>query len=513
VATGTVTFDRLREELPPLNALDCRIAHPVLPCQHPTARTHCGNPLSEVGMTSLLSIVLAGGVAVAGVPGSARAEAAPTVRIESGTLRGSTEAGVVAFKGVPFAAPPVGPLRWRAPQPAARWTGVRDATSYAHDCMQLPFPSDAAPLGTAPNEDCLYANVWRPATGARKLPVMVWIYGGGFVNGGSSPPTYSGAELARQGILVVSFNYRLGRFGTFAHPQLSAADPDGGQLADYGYMDQLAALRWVRRNIAAFGGDPAAVTIIGESAGGMSVHALMTSPAAAGLFRAAVIQSGGTAASRGSLAAAEGAGLAFADAKGIAPDDPHALGKLRALSGDQVVDGLNLAARAPQTPRGPTYIGPVPDGRTFVDSLEAYRGNRFAHVPIMIGATSDDIGGATGPMISGARDLAGLLSGKGVPVFYYRFGYVASSVRTPATKGAAHATDIPFFFNTAAIKYGDRTTDTDRAAAGVMSRYLANFVKSGDPNGAGVPRWPAYKTGSHPMMTLAADARATAAPE
>jgi hypothetical protein len=158
----------------------------------------------------------------------AQAVSMPVVQTDAGAVRGRTVDGGVAFKGMPFAAPPVGPLRWRAPQPAPRWRAVRDAGAYGHDCMQLPFPSDAAPLGTAPAEDCLYANVWRPAGHARNLPIMVWIYGGGFVNGGASPPTYTGAELARRGIMVVSFNYRLGRFGTFAHPQLTASDPDHG---------------------------------------------------------------------------------------------------------------------------------------------------------------------------------------------------------------------------------------------------------------------------------------------
>ena len=232
----------------------------------------------------ILSPALVIGIAALAGGDEAQRPATPSVTIESGSLRGTEAAGVIAFKGIPFAAPPVGPLRWRAPQPAARWAGLRDASRYGHDCMQKPFPSDAAPLGTAPAEDCLYVNVWRPAGQARALPVLVWIYGGGFVNGGASPPTYAGTALARQGIMVVSFNYRLGRFGTFVHPQLTRADADHGMLANYGYMDQLAALRWVQRNIAAFGGDPANVTIVGESAGGMSVHALLTSPMATGLF-------------------------------------------------------------------------------------------------------------------------------------------------------------------------------------------------------------------------------------
>lgn len=226
--------------------------------------------------------------------------AAQVVSTESGKVAGGTSDGVSSWKGIPFAAPPVGPLRWRAPQPAARWDGVRQATAYGHDCMQVPFPSDAAPLGTTPGEDCLTLNVWRPAAATRPLPVIVWIYGGGFVNGGASPPTYSGANLAQQSVMFVSFNYRLGRFGTFAHPQLTAQDPDGGRLGNYGYMDQIAALRWVQRNIAAFGGDPKNVTLVGESAGGMSVNTMVTSPLTTGLFARAIVMSGGNGHNMGS---------------------------------------------------------------------------------------------------------------------------------------------------------------------------------------------------------------------
>jgi para-nitrobenzyl esterase len=435
----------------------------------------------------------------------------PEVHVDSGALRGSIDTHVIAFKGIPFAAPPVGPLRWRAPQASKPWPGVRDARAYGPDCMQLPFPSDAAPLGTAPSEDCLYANVWRPAGTGRKLPVMVWIYGGGFVNGGASPPTYAGDALARQGIVVVSFNYRLGRFGAFAHPQLTAADPDHGLLANYGFMDQLAALRWVQRNVAAFGGDPAKVTIVGESAGGMSVHALITSPLAKGLFQRAVIQSGGTGSSGGkTLATAEAAGVAFARAKNIQRDDPQALPKLRALTGSEVVNGLNLASMGRQADG--SYTGPVADGRIAVDALTAYGADRFAHVPVMIGATSADIGGANGMMIGGARDLAALLARRGIPIYYYRFDYVAGSVRTSETKGAGHASDIPFFFDTAAVKYGAQTTATDRAAGRLASSYLVNFVKTGNPNAEGLPNWPAY--GSVPiMLTFTPDESARSAPD
>lgn len=423
------------------------------------------------------------------------------VRIENGTLRGSETNGVVAFKGIPFATPPVGPLRWRAPRPAVAWSGERDASRYASDCMQKPFPSDAAPLGTPPAEDCLYANIWKPGRAAARLPVMVWIYGGGFVNGGSSPPTYAGTELAKSGIMVVSFNYRVGRFGTFAHPQLTKQDPDHGLLGNYGYLDQLAALKWVKRNIAAFGGDPANVTIIGESAGGMSVHMLLTSPMAHGLFQKAVVLSGGPNRARaGTMGSAETIGVAFAQSKGIAPDDPQALAKLRALSAEQVTDGLNLATMG--APRPKTFSGPVVDGTIAVDPETAYHAGRFARVPVMLGATSDDIGGPQGYMVTAARDAATLLASKGVETYHYRFSYVATSARTGKTIGASHASDIPFFFDTAAIKYGAQTSAMDRAAARTASAYLINFVKTGNPNGIGLPQWPATSVAKPTTLDL-----------
>ena len=198
----------------------------------------------------VVSVALAGCALVSAPPAQAAGE---QVKIASGTLEGAVQSGVLSFKGVPFAAPPVGELRWRAPQPVKPWTGVRPATAYGHDCAQLPFPGDAAPLGTPPDEDCLVLNVWRPTERpATPLPVMVWIYGGGFVNGGSSPAVYDGSQFAKRGVVFVSFNYRVGRFGFFAHPALSK-EPHEGPLGNYCYMDQIAALRWVQANIAAFG--------------------------------------------------------------------------------------------------------------------------------------------------------------------------------------------------------------------------------------------------------------------
>lgn len=426
----------------------------------------------------------------------------PVATIDSGKVEGRVHAGIASWKGIPFAAPPVGALRWRAPQAVAPWTGVRQATAYAPDCMQLPFPSDAAPLGTQPDEDCLYLNVWKPADAGARLPVLVWIYGGGFVNGGSSPPTYSGAELARQGIMVVSFNYRIGRFGFFAHPQLTRETGPGAPLGNYGFMDQLAALQWIKRNAAAFGGDPANVTITGESAGGMSVNALLTSPMSAGLFAKAVVMSGGDGGTAPTtLAGVEKIGRAFATGKGIAHDDPQALDKLRALPAEQVVDGMNLATFR-QPAAAATYHGPFIDGKVAIDSGAAFSTGHMHRVPVMIGATSADIGGKTGYMVAGARSLAATLADHGVPVYAYRFSYVADSIAKPGA-GAGHATDIPFFFDTVALKYGAAATAKDVAMGKAMATYMVNFAKRGDPNGAGLPPWPRYARSTDQLMDFA----------
>lgn len=448
------------------------------------------------------------------VIGSTAATDPAVVKVDTGALKGISEAGVLSWKGIPFAAPPVGELRWRAPQPAASWQGVRDASQYGNDCMQVPFPSDAAPLGTPPNENCLYANVWRPVGNRSKLPVIFWIYGGGFVNGGASPPTYSGAELAKQGVLFFSANYRVGRFGTFVHPALTRANADAGLLGNYGYMDQLAALRWVQRNIAAFGGDPDNVTIVGESAGGMSVHVLVTSPLTKGLFHKAVVMSGGDGGGMGgaALAATEAIGVRFAEKFGIAQTDANALQKLRAFSAEQVTDGLSMMALfRPSGP--PTFANPFSDGKLAVDAGAAYKANAFAHVPMMIGATSDDIGGKTGMMVAGARNLATVIAGKGVPVYAYRFSYVAEKLPpapagAPPQNGAGHASDIPFFFNTQAIKYEAGTTPRDNAMGKAISAYLANFAKTGNPNGAGLPVWPRYDRAKDEIMDFATSGKA-----
>jgi len=294
---------------------------------------------------------------VVGIGAAAPQTAPAAVRVDTGELQGVVDDGVVSYKGVPFAAPPVGELRWRPPQPAAPWKGVRQASEFGAACMQGRFgppPPPGAPAAAGgPSEDCLYLNVWRPASAApaAKLPVMVWIYGGGFTGGSSSAPNTSGAQFAKQGVILVAANYRVGRFGFFAFPALSRERPDELK-GNYAYMDQISALQWVKRNIAAFGGDPTNVTIFGFSAGGVSVHSLIASPMARGLFHKAIAESGG---SRDSVLTArpmradgvdpnypvsgETIGIEFAHSMKIEGTDQAALAKLRALSAEEVLRG------------------------------------------------------------------------------------------------------------------------------------------------------------------------------
>jgi para-nitrobenzyl esterase len=476
------------------------------------------------------------------------AASSANVTVDTGTLQGEVDGGVSSFKGIPFALPPVGELRWRPPQPAAKWQGVRKATTYGADCMQIPFPSDAAPLGMKPAEDCLYLNVWRPAhAAAKKLPVLVWIYGGGFVNGGSSPAVYDGSPFARDGVIFVSFNYRLGRFGFFAHPALSAEQP-GGPLANYAIMDQIAALGWVRRNIAAFGGDPNNVTICGESAGGMSVHVLMTSPLAAGLFQKAIVQSGGGRTNLmrgrplvGGPDSAEAIGLAFAKGAGIDARGARALKMLRALPSEALLNNLNLAT---MSAAAATYVGgPVLDGKVMpAEPAKVYAEGKAARVPLMVGANSLDIGFMKGDTVdelltqfganadkartvyevkSGddvkkvafrmggdqmmgepARYVARALAAHGQPVYEYRFSYVAESMRQQWL-GAMHASDIPYAFDTVAARYGKDLTAQDAAAAHTMHAYWVAFAASGKPEVPGKPAWPAYDAKSDTLMDFA----------
>ena len=479
--------------------------------------------------------------------GLAAGAAVDEASIDSGRLRGAVAGKVVAFKGIPFAAPPAGANRWRPPQPVAPWTGVRPALEFGSDCMQLPFPSDAAPLGTKPNEDCLYLNVWAPVARSAKLPVMVWIYGGGFVNGGSSPAVYDGTQFASRGVVLVSFNYRLGRFGFFAHPALTKENPEG-PLGNYAFMDQIAALNWVRKNISRFGGDPGNVTIFGESAGGHSVLTLMTSPQARGLFHKAIIESGGGRTLMGparrlresspNLPSAEEVGLAFAKKAGIEGQDQAALDALRKLPPEKVVDGLNL-----MTMQSPTFASSILDGKIVVETPEqAFRAGRQAEVTVIAGANSNEFGfpfarsldevlaplGASrekalalydpnntkdlrtvgGPissdrmMVEPARFIVRSMAAAGQRAYLYRFSYVAESMRKQ-WHGAPHATEIPFVFNTVSARYGKELTHADGTIAQAANAYWVAFAKTGDPNGPGRPIWPRYDAAKDVLLNFA----------
>lgn len=465
-------------------------------------------------------------------------------RVDGGIVRGAIEHGVIAFKGIPYAAPPVRNGRWARPQPVKAWRGVRAAQHFAPDCMQLPTPGDAAPLRTTSQEDCLYLNVWRPLkAGARALPVMVWIYGGGFVDGGSSPAVYDGTGFARDGIVLVSFNYRLGNFGFFAFPAIER-HAAGGLLGNYTLMDQIAALRWVRRNVAAFGGDPRNVTLFGESAGGMSVNAMLTTPLARGLFQKAIIESGAGRPNvyparplSGSRESAEAMGLKLAAHLGVTGVGAGALADLRALPAEKLVDGLNLATRA----NDPTYAGgPIIDGRLYAGApTQVYADGGGARIPVLIGANTDEIGPPTpsslqalwarfGPdaavaratydpdgrrtledvssavggdqwMVEPARAIARQLSERGQRVYEYRFDYVASALRRTQA-GAPHASEIPFVFDTLAAHYGKTTSRADNAMAHAMHAYWVAFARSGRPAPRAEPAWPAYDARTDRLM-------------
>lgn len=474
------------------------------------------------------------------------------VTVDSGVIKGEVSGDVVSFKGVPFAAPPLGSLRWRAPQAVATWKGARQANKFGADCMQAP--AGPTPAGVEMSEDCLYLNVWAPAKpSAKPLPVMVWIYGGGFVNGGTArySATDNGVPSAKRGVVFVNFNYRLGRFGFFAHPALTAETPDG-PLGNYGYMDQIAALRWVQKNIAAFGGDPKNVTIFGESAGGGSVLTLLTSPAARGLFHKAIVQSGGgrsllmgpryISKSAGPTVSAEEIGVNFAKTVDITGTGPEALVALRALAPEKVVAGLNMGTMFTSAS---TYSGPMIDGQIVQESPEsALLAGRWARVPVMIGANSADIGfpnGRTiedllkpfGPnaekgkaaydpedsgdvrgvglriasdrmMVEPARFVARTVAASGVPAYEFRFSYVAESLR-PGVKGAAHASEVPYVMGTVKMVYGDKLTKKDEAVQDQTNAYWTNFAKTGDPNGAGLPKWPAYDTKADVILDFTMD--------
>ncbi len=494
----------------------------------------------------------------------------PKVKTISGVVRGTTEGDVSVFKGIPFASPPVGEFRWRPTQPVKNWEGELDASKFGPNCAQAGWGAKPGTIAEGSSEDCLYLNLWKPAGGTAKskLPVMVWIHGGGFTGGSGSSPQNFGHELTRQGVILVSINYRLGRLGFFAHPALNAEFP-GELKGNYGYMDQIAALQWIQNNIAAFGGDPNNVTIFGFSAGGVSVHSLLTIPKAKGLFHKLIGESSGGR--DGVLTgrpisgenadvlyhvSAETIGLNFAKRQGIEGSDASALAKLRALTVEKIVDsGQETDGQGGIR----TYSGPILDGKLVVETAEsAYMAGRQSKMPLMIGNCSAEIGGA---FVSNAKTKEALFSSfgdleaeakaaydadgnksfnevitqfntdwvwgeparmtakaflaKNAPVYVYQFGYVPPAAQARSPYGAGHGSEVSFVFNTLNARWGPpaEPTATEKELAGVMSRYWTNFAKTGNPNGQGLPDWPLYDNQKQNILDVELDGKVVKKPD
>ncbi|MET0336672.1 MAG: carboxylesterase family protein [Caulobacter sp.] len=467
------------------------------------------------------------------------ADAAPVTRTHGGPVRGVVSDGVEAYLGVPFAAPPLGALRWRPPAPSPSWRKVRDVTRFAPACPQrgVSMPGEPPPRTS---EDCLYLNVWTPQRSGRKpLPVIVWIHGGGYVNGATSLPLYDGGRLARRGAVVVSVAYRLGPLGWLAHPELTT-ESGGHGSGDYGLMDQIAALEWVRRNIAAFDGDPGRVTIAGQSAGGMSVSLLMASPEAKGLFHRAIAQSGGVfeplqIAPQYSQAGAEREGADYAASLGA-----DTIAKLRALPVERLLEGRK--AQAINHPVvGPSVLPLSP--------YQAYAAGRHNPAPILVGFNAEealsltdlsrvraatfrqDLAKAFGPLPPAIldaypysdnaqarraradleRDLrfgwdmwtwARLQQARGGAVYVYRFDR-----RPPFPEGlrggwgAGHFAELWYMFDQLDQEPW-AWTRADRDLAHAMAGYWVNFAATGDPNGEGLPSWPRFTDEAGPILSL-----------
>jgi para-nitrobenzyl esterase len=444
---------------------------------------------------------------------------APVAVIDTGKLAGVRGDQVSVFKGIPYAAPPVGPLRWEPPAPAAKWPGTRDATQFGAACLQPSDHKEAWARVGPTSEDCLFLNVWRPSRPG-KYPVMVFLHGGGFTYGAAGVPLYDGANLARRGVVIVTVNYRLGLLGFFAHPALTRADPDGPH-GNYGIMDQIAALRWVRHNAAAFDGDPRNVTIFGESAGAGTVQILMGSPAAAGLFDKAISESGAGGAVLAPFSQAEALGLRATDAVGLR--DVTAA-QLRAIPVEKLLH------------RSFPFI----DGRVVVASPgTAFARGREAKVPLMIGANSNEATLASnnenaartvlGPhydqsladysaaplanprqkaptalaedalSILPSLSIAVMHAASGAPAYDYYFAQVPAS-RRAAEEGVAHGGELEYLFGNP--DEGSTWDDADRNVSDQMENYWVRFARTGDPNGDSAAHWPRVNTAERPAFMV-----------
>jgi len=415
------------------------------------------------------------------------------VRVEGGEIEGLSWRGLSIYRGIPYAAPPTGALRWRAPQPVLPWRGVRDATRFADVCMQS---GETVPgLGLEPmSEDCLYLNVWSPAeTADERLPVMAWLYGGGHHVGSGSARLYWGDRLARKGVIIVTLNYRLGAFGMMAHPELSNEAPYGAS-GNYLLLDQIAALEWVRENIAAFGGDPDNVTLFGQSAGATSISRLIAAPRAERLFTRAIAQSGGdlrAAPETISLPEGEAIGVAFAEKIGI-----PGLAQMRTLPAETILANDVEGYFDNGTPQGPHRI--VNDNYVLpVTVADAYARGGIAPVPLLVGYNSGDdpdVHQGTG------RRWAEAHAATGNPVYAYYFTRVPPYPPFRFRGIAGHGAELiylfgfppPLFFYAVEFPWN---AARDVELSDQMISYWTNFAKTGDPNGEGLPEWRAYGLG------------------
>ncbi|HEX4153564.1 MAG TPA: carboxylesterase family protein [Steroidobacteraceae bacterium] len=455
------------------------------------------------------------------------------VRIDSGSVAGSLQGAIRAYKGIPYAAPPVGALRWRPPQPALHWPGTRNAALPGPACPQMGPPGrDILKIGGAPeptSEDCLTLNIWTPGA-AKKAPVMVWIHGGSGRFGSGSLPYYDGTSFARDGIVLVTINYRLGNLGGFAHPALTRSAPKDEPLVQYAVMDQIAALEWVRRNIAAFGGDPHNVTLFGESAGALSTLVLMTSERASGLFNKAIVESGGGWFPPSTLADAEKCGVEVASKLGL-PGAQATPAQLRALSVKQLNDVGQVCSA-------------MVDDRLFRDQTTiAFAAGRAADIPLIIGVNSgedsllDMTGGIekakasllTGEQGKSARELYGpamddetlvrsmfrdsllvaparwlaALSWRAQPTYLYYFDYVDEAQR-PVRQRAPHGSDVFHVFETFDARPDGEppATRADRAMGALMHACWVGFAKTGHPVCTGADTWPPYTRDADSWMVF-----------